>query len=156
MMSETSQAHAWPVTPAEPRGHGSESPWPLLSSLELGALPGAVPCARLHARLLLPEWGVGELSDSVQIVVTELVGNAVAASQSAEHLLPVKLWILSDKSRVLVAVWDTIFQPPVRINADTDAESGRGLLLVEAITEEWGWHPASGMEGKVVWALVAE
>jgi hypothetical protein len=31
--------------------------WPLQSFLELGALPGAVPCARLHTRHLLWEWG---------------------------------------------------------------------------------------------------
>jgi len=32
--------------------------WPLRDFIEFGALPGAVPCARLHARLLLAEWGL--------------------------------------------------------------------------------------------------
>jgi hypothetical protein len=35
--------------------------WPLRSSLELGALPTAVPCARLHARHLVWEWGLDGL-----------------------------------------------------------------------------------------------
>ncbi len=156
MMSETSQAHAWPLAAAELGPHELESHWPLRSFLELGALPGAVPCARLHAKLLMSEWGVEELSDNVEIVTTELVSNAIAASQSERHLLPVRLWLFTDKSRVLIAVWDTSVQPPVPIDADTDAESGRGLLLIEAVTEEWGWYPTERAGGKMVWATVAE
>jgi hypothetical protein len=45
------------------------SQWPLHSFLELGALPGAVPCARLHTRHLLWEWGLATLTDSTELVV---------------------------------------------------------------------------------------
>ena len=45
------------------------SQWPLHSFLELGALPGAAPCARLHARHLLWEWGLAALTDSTELVV---------------------------------------------------------------------------------------
>ena len=55
--------------------------WPLHSFLELGALPGAVPCARLHARHLLWEWGLAALTDSTELVVSELVTNAIRASR---------------------------------------------------------------------------
>ena len=43
--------------------------WPLRSSLELGALPAAVPCARLHARQLAWEWGL----DSRSALLAEVI-----------------------------------------------------------------------------------
>ena len=55
--------------------------WPFQSYLELGALPSAVPCARLHARQVLWEWGTKTLADPVELVVSELVTNALQASE---------------------------------------------------------------------------
>ena len=52
--------------------------WPNRTYLELGALAGAVPSARLHARLVLGDWGLAGLSDSAELVVSELVANAGA------------------------------------------------------------------------------
>ena len=51
-------------------GQARLAQWPLQSRLELGALPGAVPCARLHARLVLTEWGQASLGDSVELVLS--------------------------------------------------------------------------------------
>ena len=47
-------------------------------------------------------------------------------------------------------------QPAAAVRADpsTDAETGRGLLLVEMITDQWGAYPTPPY-GKSVWALVA-
>ena len=50
-------------------------------------------------------------------------------------------------------------QPPTPANPGQDAEDGRGLLLVQALSLQWGWYfPAStspgGHAGKVVWAIV--
>jgi len=64
---------------------------PLRSYLELGALPTAVPCARLHARQLVWEWGLDGLAESSELLVSELVTNAVQAmagqdDQPAVHL----------------------------------------------------------------------
>ncbi len=51
-------ASAVPIPPlADPQGNDVTGRWPLRSFLELGALPSAVPCARLHTRHLLWEWG---------------------------------------------------------------------------------------------------
>jgi anti-sigma regulatory factor (Ser/Thr protein kinase) len=129
--------------------------WPLCSYLELGILAGSVPCARLHAKQVLWEWGLSELSDSVELVVSELVTNAVRVSQSMEQVSSVRLWLRSDKRRVLMLVWDANPRPPVRIEASEDAEGGRGLLLVEAISDRWNWYPPNGMDGKIVWAEVS-
>jgi len=99
--------------------------WLLHSFLELGALPGAVPSARLHARQVLWEWGRAKLTDSAELVVTELLTNAVNASQWPQ---PVRLWLRSDRTRLLVLVWDANpHPPPARIDCppDNPADSTR-------------------------------
>jgi anti-sigma regulatory factor (Ser/Thr protein kinase) len=143
-----------PPAPPHP-GQGIAGEWPLRSFLELGALPGAVPCARLHARQVVWEWGLAGLGDDVEILVSELLTNAVAASRSLDQALPVRVWLLSDKARVLVVVWDASPRLPTRVEADEDAESGRGLLLVEAISSQWGWYPTQETGGKATWAASA-
>jgi anti-sigma regulatory factor (Ser/Thr protein kinase) len=129
--------------------------WSLRSYLDLGVLPGAVPCARLHARQMLWEWGLTSLSEDVELLVSELVTNAVRVSQSMKNIASVRLWLRSDKQRVLILVWDGNPRPPVRIDAAEDAESGRGLMLVETIGEQWNWYRPNGMDGKIVWAQVS-
>ena len=59
-----------------------------------------------------------------------------------------------DRRTVLVEVQDENFRPPEPNQAGLDDESGRGLMLVDALTERWGWDlPANG-RGKIVWALL--
>ena len=53
--------------------------WPHQSYLELGSLPTAAPCARLHAMMVLWEWDLGALAPTAAVVVSELVTNAVQA-----------------------------------------------------------------------------
>jgi anti-sigma regulatory factor (Ser/Thr protein kinase) len=130
------------------------SQWPLQDFRELGALAGAVPCARLHTRQVLWEWGLGNLGESAELLVTELVTNAVKASRAMTQAFPVRLWLASDSARVLILVWDASLQPPVRMDTSDEAKNGRGLMLVEAISEQWGWYFREGKDGKVVWATV--
>ncbi|HTW00544.1 MAG TPA: ATP-binding protein [Streptosporangiaceae bacterium] len=127
--------------------------WPYQTFLELGALAGAVPCARLHARLVLREWSLAAVSDDTEAVVSELVTNGVRASRATGHDA-VRVWLVSDLGRVVVFVWDASPQPPApAANPGADAENGRGLLLVEALSERWGHFGYDG-GGKVVWALL--
>lgn len=128
--------------------------WPIQDLLEFGALVGAVPCARLHARQVLWEWGLGNLGDSTELVVAELVTNAVEASREMPQVSPVRLWLASDALQVLILVWDASPRPPVRMDTSGEAENGRGLMLVEAISEQWGWYHREGNDGKFVWAIV--
>jgi anti-sigma regulatory factor (Ser/Thr protein kinase) len=133
---------------------------PLQSFLELGALDGAVPSARLHARHVLSEWGLGALADDAEVVVSELVTNAVQASRAMTHAA-IRLWLATDRLQVVISVWDASPEPPTPIDAADDAENGRGLLLVEALSKQWDWFPAepgspsaNGHHGKIVWAVV--
>ena len=63
---------------------GMSDTWPLSSSLPLGALPGATPCARLHARAVLHEWGLAGLAEAAELIFSELVTNAVRASTAPD------------------------------------------------------------------------
>jgi hypothetical protein len=64
---------------ADPQGNDVTGRWPLRTFLELGALPSAVPCARLHTRQLLWEWGLAaDLADTAELLVSEIVTNAGA------------------------------------------------------------------------------
>jgi len=142
------------ASPQPPRG-GALGQWQLLSHLELGALPGAAACARLHARLVLWEWGLSAIGENAELLVSELVTNAIQASQSAERVQPVGLWLSSDRSRLLILVQDTSsYLPEPSAGASADDERGRGLLIVEAISTKWGWDADQDGGGKVVWALI--
>jgi anti-sigma regulatory factor (Ser/Thr protein kinase) len=144
-------AGAGPWKSVTPSSSGA-SAWPLQSYLELGALPGAVPCARLHARHVLWEWNLKGLGESAELVVSELVTNAIQASCTAGQHLPVRLRLLSDQARVVIHVWDSSPNPPQPAQAGDTDEGGRGLLLVEAMSTAWDWYSHDG--GKVVRATL--
>jgi anti-sigma regulatory factor (Ser/Thr protein kinase) len=146
--------------------------WARRTHLELGALRGAVPCARLHARQVLWEWGLSALNEAAELVVSELVTNAVQASVAAARpglddgepagVPGVWLWLTSDGRQVVVEVGDGSPRPPVPAAPDREEEGGRGLLLVETLSQAWGYYfPADEPDAdgpkkaarKIVWAL---
>src|SRR5215472_9173078 len=127
--------------------------WPRQDFLEFGAFADAVPCARLHTRQLLRKWGLRSLCEAAELLVSELVANAVAVSRAAAS--PVRLWLVSDSAQVLILVWDASPSPPVRMDASNEVENGRGLMLVEAIGEQWGWYRRDDGDGKFVWATAS-
>jgi anti-sigma regulatory factor (Ser/Thr protein kinase) len=131
--------------------------WPLWTTLELGALPTATPCARLHAKVVLIEWGLELLSDTVELLVSELVTNAVNATETVLGPVrpPVRLRLSTDRERVLAEVWDPSEQQPVPADVGPTAESGRGLFLLGVLSARWDWYLTPRWGGKVVWCEVA-
>jgi len=131
------------------------------TSLELAALPSAVPCARLHTKQVLWEWGLGAHAETAELVVSELITNAIRAAGVGPGVPVVQLRLTRHQEQVLVEVWDASPQPPVRAEAGPDGESGRGLVLVQALSTRWGYYyperpprgRARGPVGKIVWAL---
>jgi len=83
--------------------------WLLCSYLELAALPTAVPRARLHTKNILHEWRMAQLTDTIELLVSEIITNAVRASSSHAHRqdtagqatgVPiVRFWLSSDGHR---------------------------------------------------------
>jgi anti-sigma regulatory factor (Ser/Thr protein kinase) len=132
-------------------GTARQQRWPLVSSLEFGALATAVPCARLHTNTVLHEWGIGELADDAVLIVSELVTNAINASQSLQEIRPFALCLRSDSKRLIIEVWDHSPREPRPAPTDGKAEGGRGLLVVEALSTRWGYQ-RTGHSAKVVWA----
>src|ERR1700761_4662922 len=85
-------------------------PWPFRSSLELGALPTAAPCACLHVKHVLWEWGLTGLAESAELLVSELVTNAVNATGQPGQTVAVNL--AGHATGVLIEVRDADPQPP--------------------------------------------
>ena len=120
-----------------------------------------MPCARLHTKHVLWEWRLEDLADTVELVVSELVTNAQRASAQTTGsrfngtwrpgTAPVRLWLYADAQRMLVQVWDGDDRMPEPQSVDLEAESGRGLLLVESLCAEWGAFRPEGTSGKAVW-----
>ncbi len=131
--------------------------WPLCNVLELAALPSAVPCARLHARHLVREWGLDGLAGTAELLTSELVTNAVQAMAGQEDQSAVGLRLSSDHVRVLIEVWDADPRPPAPRHPGKDevpapeTEGGRGLFLVSVLSARWNWYLTQLPEGKVVW-----
>ncbi len=137
-----------------------DKPEPQLRSyLELGALPTAVPCARLHARHVLREWGLNRLAPDSELLVSELVTNAVQATAGRDEAA-VRLRLSGDSTRVLIEVWDADPRAPApkdlgELGApDPQEEGGRGLFLVATLSARWDWYPTREPAGKVVWCEI--
>jgi hypothetical protein len=144
-----------PALPAERRNW--QASWPRQDYLELTATTQAVPSARYHARLVLREWGTGELAYDIEQVIAELVANAVAATQVISWTPkqpPVRLWLLGGNSQAMVVTWDASTAVPVPRAPTPDDESGRGLLLVQALARLGYYLPPPEHGGKVVQALL--
>jgi anti-sigma regulatory factor (Ser/Thr protein kinase) len=123
------------------------------ASRELSAAPESVREARHFTRITLQRWELPALRDSMELVASELVTNALRyAVPLGTPGEPVRLSLVRWTSRVVCAVRDPSGVAPVAKDPDYVAETGRGLHLVESFSETWGWHPMSGA-GKVVWAL---
>lgn len=135
-------------------GTGSAMAWPLADRLDLGALPSAVPCARLHTRAILAEWGLAYLNDAAELVISELVTNALHATRSASLPSPLIIYLHANDAYLCTGVWDALRQPPAQHAHDLDADHGRGLQIVAALSHDWGtYYPAHG--GKIVYALIS-
>jgi anti-sigma regulatory factor (Ser/Thr protein kinase) len=152
---EPKEFHPDELHPDEQANHG----WPHSSYLELGALPTAVACARLHARNVLHEWGLKNLAPDAELLVAELMASAVKAT-AARGQAVVRLRLSGDGTRVLIEVWDADRLPPAPGHRGEDgrpgrpAERGPGLSLVSALSARWDWYLTGEPAGKVVWCEI--
>ena len=126
-------------------------PWPFRSSLELGALSTAVPCACLHVKHVLWEWGLNSLAESAELLVSELVSNAVNATGQPGQT--VTLSLAGNATRVLIEVRDSDPRPPQTkgTNDDGASDGTDGVLLVAALSTRWNWYLTEEPPGKVIW-----
>jgi len=144
----------WPL-PAEPGAAGwacfprtaTRTPIPDARSVRAG---------RDFAVATLHRWGAAERCEDIAVVVSELLTNALRhalpdAGQTQPRY-PVRLGLLQPGRCVLCAVADPSPRAPAPEEPGTLAETGRGLRVIGALADTWGYTPPSHI-GKVVWAL---
>jgi len=131
--------------------------WPRKDYVELAAEEAAASSAHLRVRESLHQWRLDDLAEDTELVTAELVTNAVAATRKIVWELgrpPVRLWTVGSRQAVVILVWDACAERPRLGAPGLEEESGRGLVLVEALAE-WGhYQAASAFGGKVTWAQV--
>jgi anti-sigma regulatory factor (Ser/Thr protein kinase) len=91
------------------------------------------------------------ISDTAELIVTELVTNVVLAPPG-ERAPVFQVGLFSDRQVLVVEVFDTLPGTPERRDTSAEDEHGRGLAIVEALSEEWGTRPHP--RGKVVYVRV--
>jgi anti-sigma regulatory factor (Ser/Thr protein kinase) len=119
-------------------------------SVQLSPTPRGARLARLLATEQLRSWGLP--LDPAALVVAELANNAVTHGRVPGRDFRLTLYVVADTLRIEVT--DTSGdRPPRPQHADADAESGRGLALVEALADRWGCA-LGRCPRKTVWAEI--
>lgn len=123
------------------------------TAFQLPALRTSAAEARRRVVAQLDEWGVGgEALESAELVVSELFTNAVRHTDSRTITCHLRL----GGARLRIDVADEgragTAPHPAALDGDADGENGRGLLLVDALTDLWGIQRAASGPGHVVWA----
>ena len=144
--------------PGRPRVVRMPSDWwdsPAVAACALGNGAQSGRLARKFTKSTLSEWGLSSLIDDAEAIVGEFVANAVshAARSAGPHMQQVGLRLLRRTGEVMCAVLDpSDLAPVLRMPSRTD-EAGRGLQMVDALSDVWGWSPVTG-RGKAVWAIL--
>ncbi|MFE3942867.1 SpoIIE family protein phosphatase [Streptomyces sp. NPDC059118] len=114
-----------------------------VASWEVPADPAAVAGVRARTARLLRSWGLEELEMTTELIVSELVTNAVRYATG-----PIRLRLLR-QSVLICEVSDTSSTSPRLRHARTTDEGGRGLFLVAQLTRRWGTRYTA--DGKIIW-----
>ncbi|MFH0520723.1 SpoIIE family protein phosphatase [Streptomyces sp. M41] len=109
--------------------------------------PEALTGARHMIRAAVRAWSAGDRADEIELVADELITNALMHTEGSAI---VTLRVLAGSERRLrVEVEDSSSALPRRREAGESGVSGRGLLLVDLLTDVWGVEARGG--GKAVW-----
>ncbi|MFH0521132.1 SpoIIE family protein phosphatase [Streptomyces sp. M41] len=106
--------------------------------------PAAVADVRALATRQVEAWGFGELAMTTELIVSELVTNAIRYAEP-----PIRVRLLRD-SRLTCEVADASSTAPRLRHARSMDEGGRGLFLVAQLAHRWGARYTAG--GKIIWA----
>lgn len=123
--------------------------------VRLATGPAAAAEARRRVRDAIRSWQVPVDLDAALLLTSELVTNAVRheSGQRTQRAQAVVLAIACSRGRLRVDVHDTSRSLPAVAEVPADAETGRGLLLVETLSDEWGFYRTPA--GKAVYFALA-
>ncbi|MGV9559410.1 ATP-binding protein [Streptomyces sp. NPDC003522] len=142
------------------------SPGPTAAPTELAlsftSTPRGARLARLFVAHCLDSWGHpydGHVNETLALITAELCANAVRHGRVPGRNFHVRLTAEADGGRLRVEVSDTRAERRPAVTAapsapDAESETGRGLLLVTALADDWGVTDRRGGPGKTVWAVV--
>ncbi|MEU0726578.1 SpoIIE family protein phosphatase [Streptomyces sp. NPDC006140] len=119
-----------------------------VATWDIPADPALVAPIRKQVVDQLERWGLLEATFTAELVVSELVTNAIRYGAP-----PIRLRLIHDASTLICEVSDTNHTAPHLRRAKTWDEGGRGLLLVAQLTQRWGSRHTA--EGKTIWAELA-
>ena len=139
------------ATSADTRGAVLPADFVRTAAFRLDPVPESAGRARRSARTMLTDWRLAHLVEDVDLVVSELVTNALlhtGAGEGGEEEDPARAG--PERPPADLRVVDSSPLPPMPEEAADTAESGRGLILVEALAAEWDWEDLP--DGKAVWA----
>ncbi|MFF4659693.1 SpoIIE family protein phosphatase [Streptomyces sp. NPDC001381] len=117
-----------------------------VASWDLPSDPAAVADARAEVLARLTAWQLGEVAFTAELVVSELVTNAIRYGQP-----PVRLRLIREAA-LICEVSDSSSTAPHMRRARTFDEGGRGLLLVAQFAQRWGARHHA--DGKTIWAEI--
>jgi len=122
--------------------------WLLATSArhEAPAEPRGISAVRHEARRTIQDWGLGEVADAAELIVSELLTNALLYGNV--EILALELTL--DDLWLSLSVADANPTPPYPCGIDEQAEGGRGLYLTVALADAWGFRATSA--GKTVFA----
>lgn len=125
--------------------------WPRVATRTTNGTAQSVGAARDFGLATLRRWTVADRAGDIAVVLSELLTNALrhGADQSAR---PVRVALVQPAQFVLVVVTDPGQQVPALREPDYLAESGRGLHVINALSDTWGYTTPTDA-GKAVWAL---
>ncbi|MBB5928504.1 SpoIIE family protein phosphatase [Streptomyces echinatus] len=116
-----------------------------VATWDIPADPALVAPIRKQVVEKLDDWSLSEASFTTELVVSELVTNAI---RYGSH--PIRLRLIHDATTLICEVSDTSHTAPHLRRAKIFDEGGRGLLLVAQLTQRWGSRHTA--EGKTIWA----
>ncbi|MET8246506.1 SpoIIE family protein phosphatase [Streptomyces sp. NPDC005202] len=116
-----------------------------VATWDIPADPSLVAPIRKQVVEQLDAWGLSEAAFTTELVVSELVTNAIRYGTP-----PIRLRLIHDETHLICEVSDTSHTAPHLRRARTWDEGGRGLLLVAQLTQHWGSRHTT--EGKTIWA----
>jgi anti-sigma regulatory factor (Ser/Thr protein kinase) len=130
-----------PPTPYQPAVTGSLPPVKFARRVPLHPDPGAAARARDEIEAAVCAWGIPVDLDVAVLLASELFTNAVIHGMKGQPgPVTVTLAIAADATGLRVDVHDASACLPVIRPVGEDTESGRGLLLVSSLSDEWGYY----------------
>ncbi len=121
-----------------------------LVAFTLPSSPHSARMARFYVHAALSYHHLDSYAEDAETVASELITNAI--THAGPLSVGLELTYQQDARALAVIVTDSSPVPPIKRTPPVEAEHGRGLNIVEALSAQWGWQPQD--PGKAVYAIL--